>query len=105
MIANNIPNDELAEDLLRQVQMYQLLGILDKTIRNMDLIINGSNGLEITVFNANLYQLALKYYGDAMKWTVIAEANNIYDPQFTSEVPVTLVIPKSGPDTGGVITQ
>lgn len=102
---NRIPIDQLASSMLQLSEMYNLSGQLGKTIRNMDLIINGSNGDTITVFTANLYQLAVKYYGDAMKWTVIAEANNLFDTNINSSTPVTLVIPRSGQDTGGIISQ
>lgn len=104
-MANNIPNDILADKLIQQAQMYQLLGLVGKINRNLDLIINGGNGAEVELFTANLFQMAAKEYGDAMKWTVIAEANNLYDPMINSPTPITLVIPKSGKDTGGVITQ
>lgn len=54
----------------------------------------------ITVQNANLYSLASKYYGNAMKWTLIANANNLQTPYVSSVM--TLTIPKDGSSTGGI---
>jgi len=96
------PANILSEQMLQLNQMYQLQYLLDKNIKNIDLIINGGNGTILTVLNADLFQLAAKYYSDYKKWTVIADANNLVSPLITSSTPMQLVIPKSGQDTGGI---
>jgi len=96
------PADILADQLLQLNQMYQLKYLLDKNIKNIDLIINGGNGTLLTILNADLFQLAAFYYKDYKKWTVIADANNLVSPLINSSTPLQIVIPKSGQDTGGL---
>lgn len=53
------------------------------------------------VQHANLYQLASMYYGDAMKWTLIAKENGLIDPYVTT--PMTLKIPVDSTGNNGVL--
>lgn len=99
--ANNI----LAADLLQLSDLYQLQAVLVRMNRNLLLINSTSNGQVITVNNANLFQLASQYYGDATKWTAIAIANNLNDPQIQGTGAVTLVIPNTAVDTGGILNN
>lgn len=57
----------------------------------------------ITVMNANLFELAAKYYQDATQWILIALANSLTDPLVVG--PVTLVIPDNAAPTGGLPVQ
>lgn len=59
-----------------------------------------SIGTSITTAGGNLYQIAQDAYGDALKWTGIAEANDLDDPELDGVN--TLLIPPNPPDTGGV---
>ena len=53
------------------------------------------------VQQASLFALASMYYGNAMKWTLIAQANNLTDPYVSA--PMTLIIPIDGSSTGGAL--
>ena len=55
----------------------------------------------LVVQSADLYELASMYYGNAMKWTLIASKNSLYGPYVTS--PMTLLIPVDSNSTGGVL--
>ena len=55
----------------------------------------------IVVQNTSLYSLASMYYQDAMKWTLIANANNLSSP-YISEA-ITLTIPADSASSGGVL--
>jgi len=51
--------------------------------------------ITINCVNPNLWTLAAQYYNDATQWRIIANANNLTDPQ-----PVgifNLIIPTSSP--------
>ena len=56
----------------------------------------------ITVGSGNLYNIALKYLGDAQQWNRIAQANGLKDPVLTGVT--TLKIPAENLQaTGGVL--
>ncbi len=69
-----------AENLEKLNNLYVMQSLLINMETNIYLIEQGSAGEVIQVSNANLFQLAAKYYGDATKWTAIAEANGLTDP-------------------------
>lgn len=75
-----LTNDVIAEDLLALANLYSLQDILQNILTNLNFILTGSSGSQITISNANLYQLAAKAYNDATQWTTIAQANNLVDP-------------------------
>lgn len=52
----------------------------------------------IQVVNANLFQLAEQYLGDATAWGRIADLNSVpgVAPDFIITGPVTLMLPRSG---------
>jgi hypothetical protein len=100
------PKDlNLEADALQQlVRLYQLQAIVARLIENFELINAYPNAQLITVYGGSLYQLAVQYYGDALKWTAIADANHLLDPELVGEhhlliPPVSNVI-----DTGGVLS-
>lgn len=72
--------DLQAEDFDKLNRLYQMRSLLSSMSRNINLITQGAQGQTIVVENANLYQLAAQYYGDATKWTAIAQANGLSDP-------------------------
>jgi hypothetical protein len=72
--------DLQALDFQKLNNLYQMRSILTAMAININLITQGAQGQTITVANANLYQLAAQYYGDATKWTAIAKANGLSDP-------------------------
>ncbi len=94
---------ELGQEINTLALMYQLQSILIEMRKNIYLISQGANGQIITVNGGNLFVLAAKYYSDPTLWTVIAQANGLTDPELPLGVPMTLVIPQSGTNTGGVL--
>jgi nucleoid-associated protein YgaU len=51
----------------------------------------------ITVIGGtNLFQIAAQYYGDAMEWNRIAQANGLGpDPFITATTPITINLPRA----------
>lgn len=72
--------DQAATQLQELYELYTLNYVLQQMSTNLLLISQGSTGQVITVTNANLFALAAQYYGDATRWTTIAQANNLDDP-------------------------
>ena|ERR1700722_17881547 len=96
-------NNVIADDLQQLANMYVLNNVLQQLQKNLTLIQQGVSGLNITVNGANLFQLAAQYYGDATKWTTIASANGLIDPEIIAGNPITLVIPSVATDSGGIL--
>ncbi len=101
----SLTNDEISLDLNQLSDLYQMQFVLARMSENIQLINSGTSGTVLMVNGANLFQLAAKYYNDATKWTVIAQANNIFDPEVLPGIITTLIIPKSGQNTGGLISR
>lgn len=84
------PVSKTAANVLRQVQaatqlpaLYQMQGILGRLQTN---VLSGplANGITtVTTGGTSLQRLASDAYGDQSKWTTIAAANNMTDPQVT----------------------
>jgi hypothetical protein len=74
------PMNLQASDLEKLNNLYLMRSLLTNMQTNIYLIEQGASGQIITVNNANLYQLAAQYYGDATKWNTIAQANGLIDP-------------------------
>lgn len=83
--------------------MYQLQSVLITMQKNINLIASGANGKIVTVNGGSLFALAAKYYGDATLWTSIANANGLTDPQLPTNMPISLIVPQTTTNTGGVI--
>lgn len=95
-------NDVIATEMEQLYAMYAIQAILQQIYDNLALISEGAQGQVITVNNVSLYQLAAKYYGDADEWTTIAQANGLTDPMITTVM--TLTIPSSATETGGILS-
>lgn len=52
-------------------------------LKTIDKIVVPARGYKKSYINPNLAQIALQEYGDAAKWTVIADANGLTTPQNT----------------------
>lgn len=95
------------EQILSPIQvadLYRLRAILEVMKKNLFLINEVPNAQIVWVGGGNLYDLALKYYGDATQWNYIAVANNLVDPELPITVkPIQLLIPpKPANQSGGV---
>lgn len=98
-----------ASDFQTLNNLYQMQSLLTNMQTNIYLIDQGAVGQIIQVTNANLFQLAAQYYGDATLWTTIAQANGLHDPviqvslEITIEFSIFLVI-TGYPETSQTIT-
>ena len=81
--------------------LYQLQTTLELMSKNLLLVNADPNAKLLTVSNTNLYKLAEDNYGDASKWTTIAKANGLTDPEITETV--TLKIPNIAENSGGIL--
>jgi len=92
-------NNESAE-LLEKANLYRMKAVLERMLVKVEQTKGTADAPTITVNNDNLYRLAAIYYGDPKQWPIIAEANNLVDPEIYGSV--TLIIPKwDGNDRGG----
>ncbi len=97
-------NDVIASDLNAIANLNLLSNILIEMQKNLTLINTGVSAQVITVTNANLFQLAAQYYGDATEWTTIANANNLVDTMTPQGVTMPLIIPSVPIPSGGILT-
>jgi len=79
-----------AQNLEQLNNLYLMQSLLTNMQTNIYLIEQGAAGQIIQVSNANLFQLAAQYYGDATLWTTIAEANGLTDPVVQPTITMTL---------------
>ena len=95
-----LPVSRTVANLLTQLEhatripaLYHLQDVLARLNKNIHAgqAANGARG--VTLSAGNLYQVASEQYGDASKWTSIAAANNLTDPQLSGIQ--TLTIPSS----------
>lgn len=96
-------NSDLAITFQRLSDCYILQNLLVQMQTNINLIQQGTTGVTLTVNGADLFALAVKYYGDATLWTNIARANNLTDPYLQPGYSRTIVIPAKTSDNGGVL--
>ena len=93
------PNLE-SELILENANLYRMQAIAENMLVTTEQTKGTADAPVITVNNDNLYRLAAKYYGDASQWTLIADANNLTDPEIYGTV--KLIIPVwDGNDRGG----
>lgn len=72
-------------------ELYELQSISKRMQANLALVNKPTSPKTVTVGGGDLYQVAAKQYGDATRWTDIAAANGLSDPNLTGIQ--TLVIP------------
>jgi hypothetical protein len=72
-------------------ELYELQSISKRMQANLHLIQSPTSSKAVVVGGGNLYQIAAQQYGDAGRWTDIAKANGLSDPNLTGFE--TLVIP------------
>ena len=104
-----LPNNPIAQQaakLTSQVtamtqlpQLYNLQSVLGRMGGNLGTIGKGTNS--VTQAGGNLFDIALKSYGDATAWTTLARANNLSDPQLSGVN--TVSIPATPDGSGGVL--
>lgn len=103
---STLTNDEIAVQLEQLTNLYLLNNILLEIQKNLNFLLQGSQGTIVSVNGANLFQLASKYYGDWTLWAAIANANDLIDPLILPDKsgnPINVIIPQNPKDTGGVL--
>lgn len=96
MTSTFLDNNSIALDMQELANLYQLQAILNAMLDNLILISEGASGEKIVVSNANLYQLAAKYYNDPLQWTTIAQANGLDDPVVTGGQLINVIVNNGG---------
>lgn len=96
-----LPNNPVSQGVSRvitqvstqtqQPALYGLSSVLDRMNGNIGSIGTGAGGRTVSVNNADLQDLAAKYYGDPTQWTQIAQANGLRDTRVTGQA--DLIIP------------
>lgn len=99
--SSNLLNKSLA--LTQLPQLYAIQSVANRLGGNLNLTSGSNTTNTITQTGGNLYQLAQRFYGDATRWTTIAQANGLSDPDLIGIN--TLKIPANSMDNGGVYTQ
>lgn len=108
-----LPNNPIAQQAARltgQVTaftqssaLYSLQSAASRIQSNLNLIGGGPNVRTVAVGSGTLYDVAAAQYGDAQKWTTIAQANKVVDPQVSG---ITfLTIPNNPQNNGGVLSK
>lgn len=82
--------------------LYRLQAVLTRLSRNISYKATGVNPRMLTSFNPNLYKLAAEYYQDATLWTIIAKANNLYEP-LVDGLTTLIIPPKPSTGNGGLL--
>lgn len=107
-----LPNNPISQAVTKisgQAANYLQLGnlyTLQSTLGRLDVGLSQVAGLGTTVQSlkvagGDLFTVAKDLYGDARKWTGLAEANGITDPVLTGVT--ELKVPEKVPDSGGVL--
>lgn len=102
-LTTSLSNEDISIYMQQLSDLYQLQFVLKRMQENIQLINDGTSGHFIMVNGANLYQLAAQYYNDATRWTTIARANNLFDPELLPGNIVNLIIPKNSTPSGGLM--
>jgi nucleoid-associated protein YgaU len=108
-----LPNNPIARQVARlngQVAaatqlplLYNVLSLSGRIQSNLALVSGAaSSATRIVAAGQNLFSIAAAEYGDATKWTAIAQANKLTDPNVSGIQ--TLTIPPAPADGGGVFT-
>lgn len=71
---------------------------LGKMLKALEEMKKPTDGIQLYLYNPDLYKLAAQYLGDLEKWEVIAEANGLSDPRPKGSYLIR--IPKSQAKTG-----
>ena len=80
-----------ANSALQLPELYELRSLCGRMQTNLPLVSTPTSAKTITVGGGNLYAIAAQQYGDAQRWTDIANANGLSDPMLTGIN--TLIIP------------
>jgi hypothetical protein len=93
-----------ALELDKLQKLYHLQDLWNSyAMKNLFLVGSAPQSEFVTFVNPNLYKIALKYYGNANLWTVIANANRLTDPKQTGFVSLLIPPSSSVAETGGIL--
>jgi len=80
--------------------LYNVLSLSGRIQSNLNLVSGTSaSATRVVATGQNLFKVAAQEYGDATKWTAIAQANKLTDPNITGIQSIT--VPPSPADSGG----
>lgn len=79
-----------ATAITRLPQLYNLDHVLGRIGGNVNQLRPAISGAQVTMAGGNLYDLAADKYSDATKWNVIADANNLSDPNIHGVQTITV---------------
>jgi hypothetical protein len=88
-------------DSVNQATLSQIRASLTVATRNLGFINGAPNATQVTMFGGNLAVLALKYYGDATQWPLIAAANGMTDPIISGQQTITIPPAANTPSAPG----
>lgn len=102
---NLINQSDIFGDLGNLYNLNASLGVVGVNLNSLGNIGEQIDlaGRSLTTAGGNLFDIAAEVYGDATKWTGIAEKNGLSDPQLDGIT--TLQIPANVPDTGGILGE
>lgn len=90
-MASSLPLNEQSDQLILLNNYREALiqlAIMQRNIETLDAPVTVKT---IPIGSGNLYQVASEQYGDPLLWKVIADANNLSDPEIRSFI--NLIIP------------
>lgn len=93
-ISKTINNVLKQADLTTRIPaLYSLQSVLGRLNKNVQSGQTADGVKTVTLSGSNLYQVAANQYGDATKWSSLASANKITDPQLTGIN--TIIVPSN----------
>lgn len=96
--------DQQAKNELKRAYLGKMQDILARMLKNVNLVNSVPNAQIANVISTNLFKVATQYYGDPDYWTIIAEANNLSDPEINGAMTL-LIPPKPSSDPGGILSD
>jgi len=73
MIQNTLNGQ--AENEIFLANLYNLKNILEVMQQNVNYLVSGTQGQNLTQSSGNLFEMAASYYGDATLWGTLVQAN------------------------------
>ena len=112
-IGGILPNNSVAKSVanlgnqttnMQQLPVLRgLSDVLGRMSGNLNLINSPPNAKRVPVAGGNLFSIAQQKFGDATKWTSIAQANNMSDPVLSPGVQTITIPSEPSQSSGGVL--
>lgn len=92
--------NEQAANTTALSNLYRIQALLNLALVFVAQTSGATGATILPTINANLYQLAAKYYGSSDQWVIIAAANGLTDPEVSGAMNI-IIPPWDGVDRGG----